>query len=229
MENKELIKLLERLEIKYKNIDLYLEAFAHSSYINEHKDLGIDNYDRLEFLGDAVLGLMISTYLFESKKHMSAGDMSFYRSKVIRKNFLGNLSISLGFEKVIMLGNGGDKANISISIYEDVFESFIGAIYLDLGLVEVKKYLDKYFFVEVEHVSLEDLKDNKTKLQEHLQAEKRKPVVYELVNERRGSNNKIVFEVAAKVDGMVFGRGEGTTKKEAEQNAALEAYEKMVK
>ncbi|NQX84049.1 MAG: hypothetical protein HRS57_02530 [Mycoplasmataceae bacterium] len=159
---------------------------------------------------------------------MTAGDMSFYRSKVIRKNFLGNLSIRLGFKDVILLGNGGDIENISISIYEDVFESFIGAIYLDLGLVSVKKFLDKYFFPEVSLVNLDDLKDNKTKLQEHLQSEKRKPVVYELISEKRGLDNKINFVVVAKVEGVIFGKGEGTTKKSAEQKAALEAYSKMV-
>ena len=220
--------LLKKLNIRYKNISYYAEAFYHSSYINENKNIELDNYDRLEFLGDSVLGLITSEYLFNKKPKMSAGELSFYRSKVIRKDFLSSLAKKYGFQNVVYLGNGGFKSLISNSILEDVFESFIGALYLDLGIGAVRKYLNKFFFNEVEKVKLEDLKDYKTKLQEFLQAEKRKPVIYKVISEKKSAKNQILFEVSAIVDGVVLGTGTGTTKKDAEQLAAQQAYDKMV-
>ena len=227
--NQEIIKILKRFNIKYNNLELYKEAFAHSSFTNEHKELKINNYDRLEFLGDSVLGMLTSEYLFNKHSNMSAGELSFYRSKVIRKEFLSDLSKKFGYGNATLLGNGNSKSKISPSIYEDIFESFIGALYLDLGINQVRQFLKQNFFNEVEKVNLENLKDNKTKLQEFLQAEKKKPVIYKLIKENKSEKNKIIFEVEAIVDGITLGKGKGKTKKEAEQIAAEEAYNKMVK
>lgn len=215
------MKILEKLNIKTDNNDLYLTAFTHTSYSNEHENT--DNYERLEFLGDAVLELIISDYLY-NEKHLEEGTMTKMRSSYVCEEACATYADDLEFSKYIRLGSGEIEANTTIMA--DVFESFIGAMYLDKGfaftsdivLAIIKKYINK---------GIDFLHDYKSELQELVQTGN-KSVTYELVGEKGPAHDKI-FTSRVKVGNVIMGEGEGTSKKSAEQEAAKEALSKQVK
>jgi ribonuclease-3 len=126
--------LLKKLNIKYENINYYVEAFSHLSYTNEHKSKNLSSYERLEFLGDAVLQKVSSEYLFRHSSR-DPGEMTLIRSKLVRKESLAKIARELKLDKYILLGKGTLKETLSDSILEDVLEALIGAIELDLGHV----------------------------------------------------------------------------------------------
>lgn len=215
------MKILDKLNIKTKNIKLYKAAFTHTSYSNEHEDC--DNYERLEFLGDAVLELIISDYLF-NEKHLEEGTMTKMRSSYVCEEACATYADDLGFGNYIRLGSGEIEANVTIMA--DVFESFIGAMYLDKGfaftsdivMAIIKKYINN---------GIDFLHDYKSELQELVQTGN-KSVIYELIDEKGPAHDK-VFTSQVKVGNIVMGKGKGTSKKSAEQQAAKAALSKQVK
>lgn len=215
------MQLLKGLNIKPKDISLYETAFTHTSYSNEHSNC--ESYERLEFLGDAVLELIISDYLY-NEKHLEEGTMTKMRSSYVCEEACATYSNDLGFDKYIRLGSGENGA--SVTILADVFESFIGATYLDQGfdftsklvLKVITKYINK---------GVDFLHDYKSELQELVQTVK-KSVIYEVIDEKGPAHDK-VFTCQVKVDDIIMGVGTGTSKKSAEQQAAKEALSKQVK
>lgn len=221
-------KLLNDLNIPYHNIDIYREAFTHPSFSNEKN--GRRNYERLEFLGDAVLQYYVSRFIFEKYPHKSEGELTTLRSKLVREESLARFSRELNLGPYIYLGageehSGGRDRN---SVLADIFEAFIGAISQDCGTEYVLKILEKTIFKHVEDIDYEDIIDFKTKLQELIQADQRKTVTYELLSST-GPANAPLFEVAVMMDDMKLGVGKGSSKKRAEQQAAKDALKKLAK
>ena len=221
-------KLLNDLNIPYHNIDIYREAFTHPSFSNEKN--GRRNYERLEFLGDAVLQYYVSRFIFEKYPHKSEGELTTLRSKLVREESLARFSRELNLGPYIYLGageehSGGRDRN---SVLADIFEAFIGAISQDCGTEYVLKILEKTIFKHVEDIDCEDIIDFKTKLQELIKADQRKTVTYELLSST-GPANAPLFEVAVMMDDMKLGVGKGSSKKRAEQQAAKDALKKLAK
>lgn len=222
-------ELIESMDIEVKSKDLIENAFVHSSYVNE-TDQKLKDNERLEFMGDAVLQICVSERLYTYKEELSEGDMTLYRAKLVYEAALAEYSLGLGLNKYLMLGTGEERhgGRTRPSIIADLFESFIGAIYLDSGMVSVNKVLDLVFNPIFEDLGELGITDFKTKLQEFIQADSRKAVSYEVVNVE-GPSNAPEFEVVVKLDQLIFGRGKGMSKKKAEQMAAKDAFEKLVK
>lgn len=215
-----MVKVLENLNIKPNNLKLYEEAFTHTSYSNEN--LGCESYERLEFLGDAVLELIISDYLY-NEKHLEEGTMTKMRSSYVCEMACATYAKDLGFATDIKLGSGEDSANVTIMA--DVFESFIGATYLDQGYSFTNKMVLDIIIKYIEK-GVDFLHDYKSELQELVQTVK-KSVLYEVIDEKGPAHNK-VFTSQVKVDGIVIGVGSGSSKKSAEQEAAKMALAKYV-
>ena len=224
--------ILEELEIPGKDFSVYQQAFTHPSYVNENRK-NLKDYQRLEFVGDAVLQLVISNYIFARHENLGEGDMSLMRSNLVRMESLAALAKKLNLGKYMFLGHGEEKSGgrKRDNLLADTFESLMAAIYLDLGFDFANDYIVKIFDEFVHERGLEKhveskLKDSKTKLQELVQADTRKSVTYVKVREE-GPANQPTFEYQAMLDGMVLGVGVGTSKKAAEQAAASDALSKM--
>ena len=214
--------ILDKLNICYDNIDIYNQAFTHTSYANEMK---CESYERLEFLGDAILELIISEYLYKNTDY-EEGRMTKLRSHYVCENALYEYSVKLGLNEYIKLGKGQQEQDGKHckAIVADIFESFIAAIYLDSGLNEVKKFIYKYVIPIIESNTLDFFNDYKSKLQEFVQTDK-KSLEYILVNEIGPAHNK-TFEIEVRINGILYGKGCAKSKKEAEQLAARDALEK---
>ena len=223
------MELLEKLDIKPKNFSLYETAMTHTSYANENK-LKNHDYERLEFLGDAVLQYHVSRYLFDLYPTMPEGRLTKLRSKLVREESLARFARELDLGAYIYLGageinNGGRDRD---SVLADIFEAFMGAICHDCGMKYVDMMLKKTIYRHINDVNYDDITDFKTKLQELIQADQRKTVTYELLSATGPSNNP-VFEMAVKMDDMILGTGIGSSKKRAEQQAAKDALNKLAK
>ncbi|MEG0329785.1 MAG: ribonuclease III [Longicatena sp.] len=220
---------LDSLEIKYKNKNLILQALVHSSYVNEHKSYTHDN-ERLEFMGDAVLQLWTTRKLFVIEPELSEGQMTTLRAQLVCEEALAEYNHTLGLGQYLKLGIGEEKTGgrSRDSILADMFEALLGAIYLDQGMIAIDTILERVVTPMITQPKSEKVIDYKTKLQEYIQSDSRKTVRYETVN-TNGPSNKPEFEVIVKLDDINLGRGKGFSKKRAEQMAARDAFEKMVK
>ena len=214
--------LLDKLQIPYKNIKLYENALTHTSYANEN---GVKSYERLEYLGDAVLELIISEYLYKNTEY-EEGKMTKYRSHYVCENANFEYSTRLGLNEYLKLGHGEQErgGKFRKAIVADIFESFIGAMYLDLGYEEVKKFIYKHIIPIIEDKSLDFFDDYKSVLQELVQTDK-KSLEYIVINEQGPAHDK-TFTVEVKIDNIVYGMGSAHSKKEAEQKAAHDALKK---
>ena len=215
------MNFLKRYNINIKNKEYYETALTHSSYSNEHK---VKDYERLEFLGDAVLQLVVSDYLFNTTDNLE-GEMSKIRASYVCEAALATYAKEVGIIEEIRLGNGQSRA-LNDTIIADVFEAVLGAIYLDLGFEVAKSYVGT---IVIPHIESKDeyFGDYKSLLQELVQTD-RKSLEYVLLSESGPAHDKW-FEMAVQIDQMVYGIGTGKSKKEAEQNAAKAAYEKRAK
>ncbi len=210
--------------IKIKNEELMREAFTHSSYQHENNLPYNTNYERLEFLGDAVLEAITSEY-FYLNTDLKEGEMSKIRASFVCENALATYAKEIGLNKYILAGHG-QESNINDTIIADVFESVLGVIYLENGYEVAKKYAEEIIIPYIEK-GYKFFKDYKTAFQELVQTDK-KSVTYELVSETGPAHDR-TFKMNAIVDGMIFGTGVGKSKKDAEQAAAKNAYEKQAK
>lgn len=215
------MEILNKLGISTNDDNLYVQAFTHTSYSNEN--LECESYERLEFLGDAVLELIISDYLY-NEKHLEEGTMTKMRASYVCEAACCTYAKELGLDKYIRLGSGEVEANTTI--LADVFESFIGAMYLDQGIEVTRKIVMDVISGYIEK-KIDFLHDYKSELQEQVQTI-RKSAVYEIVDERGPAHDR-TFTCQVKVDDIVMGTGVGSSKKAAEQEAAKEALEKQVK
>ena len=217
-------KLFEQLNISPKNKNLYVTAFSHSSYANEHK--AKNDYERLEFLGDAVLDLVIADYLYSNQKEKE-GEMTKIRASYVCENALYEYSLNLGLNKYIRVGHGEEKegGKFKKAIVADIFEALIGAIYLDLGYATARKTVLNIIVPYIENPDITFFSHYKSALQEYVQTEQ-KSLSYRLVKEE-GPAHERVFTVEVDVDSIIYGVGVGQSKKEAEQEAAKEALKKL--
>ncbi len=212
---------LNKYQIEVENKELLLEALTHSSYSNEHN---CNNYERLEYLGDAVLELIVSDYLFNNET-INEGSMTKKRASYVCEEALATYSREVGFIPFIRVGHG-QIDNINDTIIADIFEAILGVIYLEKGLNVAKKYINE---IVIPHIKNNDvfLTDYKSALQENIQTDK-KTLEYVLVDENGPAHDK-TYTVEVRVDDMIFGRGTGKSKKEAEQMAAKDAFKKRAK
>ena len=216
------MELLKKLEIPYKNVRLYEKALTHTSFANENK---VESYERLEYLGDAVLELVISDYLYKNTEYPE-GKMTKYRSHYVCENANYEYSTRLGLNKYLRLGHGEEEngGRNRKAIVADIFESFIGAMYLDLGFDEVKKFIYKNVVPLIEDKTIDFFDDYKSVLQELVQTDK-KSLEYIVIDESGPAHDK-VFTVEVKIDNVIYGKGTAHSKKEAEQKAAHDALTK---
>lgn len=224
-----IFNFLDDYRIKYNNKNLISQAFIHSSYVNEHKkDVSHDN-ERLEFMGDAVLQIYSAKKLYEINPPLPEGLMSTRRSNLVCEKMLAIIAREFKLNDFLKLGAGEEKSGgrDRDSIIADMVEAFIGAIYLDTNINNVFKLLDIMFEKHIKEID-EKTFDYKTKLQEFVQADTRKSISYELVYSK-GPSNKPEFKMAVKIDGLIYGYGVASSKKEAEKRAAKDALEKMAK
>ena len=216
-------ELFNRLNIKPKNLELYTTAFSHSSYVNENHIKS--DYERLEFLGDAVLELVASDYLYKTKT-INEGEMTKLRASYVCENACYEYSKDLNLSKYIKVGHGEeiDGGRYKKVILADIFEALMGAIYLDLGFSTAKKVIDSIIIPYVEDPNILFFSDYKSALQEYVQT-KQKSLEYEVVLEQGPAHNKL-FTTVVKIDGVVLGTGTAGSKKESEQEAAKDALSK---
>ena len=217
-------KLFEKLNISPKNKKLYVTAFSHSSYANEHK--AKNDYERLEFLGDAVLDLVVADYLYSNQKEKE-GEMTKIRASYVCENALFEYSMNLGLNEYIKVGHGEEKegGKFKKAIVADIFEALIGAIYLDLGYATARKTVLQIIVPYIENPDITFFSDYKSALQEYVQTVQ-KSLTYNLIKEE-GPAHERIFTVEVEVDGITYGVGVGQSKKEAEQEAAKEALKKL--
>ena len=202
-------------------------AFTHTSYANEHRLLKISHNERLEFLGDAVLQLIISEYLYTKYPKRPEGDLSKMRSMIVREESLAGFARDCQFDHFIKLGRGEEKSGgrNRDTILGDLFEAFLGALLLDKGVEAVKSFLYQVMIPKVEAGDFERVTDYKTKLQELLQINGDVEIAYQVVSETGPAHAKN-FEVAVLINGRKSGQGQGRSKRLAEQEAAKNAFGK---
>ncbi|OFR38881.1 ribonuclease III [Streptococcus sp. HMSC071H03] len=219
--------LSQQFEIVFQDEKLLETAFTHTSYANEHRLLNISHNERLEFLGDAVLQLLISEYLYKKYPKKPEGDLSKLRSTIVREESLAGFSRDCQFDQFIKLGRGEEKSGgrNRDTILGDLFEAFLGALLLDKGVEAVKNFLYQVMIPKVEVGDFEQVVDYKTKLQELLQVNGDVEIVYQVISESVPAHAK-EFAVSVSVDGRTVGQGQGRSKKLAEQEAAKNAFEK---
>ena len=219
-------KLFQKLGIVPNNKDLYRLAFSHSSYVNE-RHLKAD-YERLEFLGDAVLDLVVSDYLYRHSDKKE-GDMTKIRASYVCENACFRYASDLEFSNYIKVGHGEELegGRYKKVILADIFEAFMGAIYLDLGYDTVRKVLLEIIVPYIEDESVTFFHDYKSSLQEFIQTEQR-TLQYKVIKEE-GPPHQRTFSVQVSVDDIIYGTGTANSKKEAEQEAARSALEKLAR
>lgn len=207
---------------KFRNIRLLKQALTHSSYANERRISRQDNNERLEFLGDAVLELTTSEYVFHADKQMPEGELTKLRASLVCEQTLSICAVEIGLGKYLMLGKGeaATGGRERKSILSDALEAVIGAIYLDGGFTNAKEFIHKFILSDIDKKKL--FFDSKTILQEIVQSDYKKKLHYELISETGPDHNKN-FSVMAYMDDQAMCSGVGHTKKAAEQEAAYKS------
>ena len=222
---KDLKEFLKQFNIEPKHPALYEQAFTHPSY-NADANTKHHDYERLEFLGDSVIDLCVAEMSYIARSDLNQGNLTKMRAALVNTNGLSSLARKYNLHEYVRLGNSfsGDISKAS-HILENVFEAFVGALYLDQGFKKTREVLVDMFLEPIKKFSVDELTDYKSKLQEEIQAEHRESVTYELIGESGPAHDKR-FKVRVLFDGIELGTGEGSTKKEAEQLAAKAALEK---
>lgn len=218
-------KLMDTIGYPFKNITYLTTALTHSSLKNERVINKGDDYERQEFLGDAVLELVVSDYLFRTRKSMNEGEMTKLRASIVCEPTLAYCAKEIDLSEFIMLGHGEDMAGSRYrdSIVSDVFEALIGALYLDSGIDQARGFIEKYVLKDMDHKIL--FVDSKTKLQS-LTQKKGYGLEYVLLEEK-GPDHEKEYVMAAVINGEQVAAGHGRSKKLAEQQAAYEALMNM--
>ncbi|GAB3069858.1 ribonuclease III [Salinicoccus sesuvii] len=219
---------IDRTGIEVEDEAQYIQAFMHSSYINDLQMDKIYNNERLEFLGDAVLELMVSDYIYERFPKLPEGDLTKLRANIVCEPSLVVFAEKLKMHPMILLGRGEEKTGgrERPSIVSDTFEAFLGALYLDRGSEAARQFLERHVFPEVKGSDYNAVIDYKTALQEKMHKTHGKSVAYQLLESTGPSHDK-TFVTGVYTDGEMIGRGSGRSKKESEQKAARHALVEM--
>ncbi len=220
-------ELEKRIGYKYKNIGYLENALTHSSYANESKQK-VNSNERLEFLGDAILSLVVSDYLYRNSPELPEGELSKLRAALVCEKSLCRFSTSLGVGDYIRLSRGERnlKGQERPSILADAFEAIIASVYLDGGMENARRFVLSFVEPEIKNPRPRIFKDYKTTLQEIIQRNPEEHLSYVLVGEEGPDHDKH-FSVEVHLNNNVIGKGGGRSKKEAEQQAAREALKLM--
>lgn len=220
--------LNNKFGFKIKNIKLIEQALIHPSYANEINKINY-HYERLEFIGDAILQFLVSDYIYKTFPKIDEGAMTVLRAKAVREDSLAKFALEYNISEYIKVGKGEKKSGGTEkkSVLANVFEALIGAIYLSNDLETTKMFIS-IVFDSIKNDNFDDLEDYKTKLQEYVQTDSKRTIAYELL-ETSGSANQPTFKFKVMMDDIILGYGSGTSKKRAQQNAAKDALQKMVK
>lgn len=217
----------ELIGYRFKDKSLIRTSMTHSSYANENKGKGVRSYERLEFLGDAILGFITADFLFRNRKD-AEGDLTKMRAAIVCEANLVRVAERLNIGNFLLLGKGEEQSQgrKRQSILADVVEATIGAIYLDGGIEEARKFVSRFILPDAVEVGTAAGRDYKTELQELVQRERNNSLSYRLAAESGPDHDK-TFEIEALVNGRPVGRGTGKSKKEAEQAAASDALKRL--
>jgi len=217
-----------RIGIQFENEKLLKQAFTHSSYVNEHRRRPYEDNERLEFLGDAVLELTVSQFLFKKYPTMSEGELTKLRAAVVCEPSLVTFANEMDFGKLVLLGKGEEMTGgrSRPALLADVFEAFIGALYLDQGLDTVVTILKKVVFPKINEGAFSHVMDFKSQLQEVIQRDGVGQLEYKVLQEKGPAHNR-EFLSRVSLNGEELGVGVGRSKKEAEQKAAQVAITKI--
>ena len=222
-------KVQEILDTKLENEDLFRTAFTHRSYLNEHPNSKYKSNERLEFLGEAVLQLASSEYLFQKYENSPEGDMTNYRSAIVCTSSIGAEAKRLGYGEMLLLSNGEESTGGRTREYilANTFEAVLGALYLEKGFDFCRKFLEKELFYKIEKVIEEEkYKDAKSLFQEKAQEKYGITPTYK-IEDSWGPDHEKNFKVGVFLDNNLWGEGRGKSKQKAEQDAAEKALKKI--
>ena len=223
--------MIKDLEIaigyRFRNITLLQNALTHSSYANERWHDSLKSNERLEFLGDSILGMVVAEYLYKNFPDRPEGELTRMRADMVCEKTLASVAARIDLGRHLMLGNGEEQGGgrNRDSILADAVESVIAAAFLDGGMAAARRFIEQYILVEVPVTKLHNA-DYKTALQELVQQKKNQVITYTLIGESGPDHDKR-FEVDVKLNGEVVGTGSGSSKKRAEQDAAHCAIEAL--
>jgi len=212
----------KKLGIKFKNKDLLTQAFCHRSFLNENPDFCLDNNERLEFLGDAVLELIVTEWLYEKYPKESEGELTNWRAALVNAKILAELAKEMNFNGYLLLSKGESREEGKARQYilSNTFEALIGAIYLDLGYETSKKIIKKYLLVKLAEIIEKGLyKDDKSRFQEEAQERAGITPSYKVL-QQWGPDHAKQFIVGVYLGSELVAKGEGSSKQEAEGEAA---------
>ena len=223
--------MIKDLEIaigyRFKNISLLQNALSHSSYANERYHNALMSNERLEFLGDSILGMLVADYLYRTFPDRPEGELTRMRADMVCESTLAGVANRLDLGRHLLLGKGEELGGgrTRISILADAVESVIAACYLDGGMEAAVQFVQKFILVYVPVTKMQHV-DHKTALQEHVQQKKNQVITYRLIGEQ-GPDHEKYFTVEVLINDTVYGVGTGSSKKRAEQDAARVALEKL--
>ncbi|MBJ7689374.1 ribonuclease III [Weissella confusa] len=217
--------------IHFNDVSLLEEALTQANYINEHPNYTGRDYQRLEFLGDAVMQQSTAVYLFKRYPDWDEGRLTELRISMVQTRAFAALSRELHLDQYVQLGRGEELsgARNRDSLLEDLWEAFIGALYLDQGQEVVMNFLGEIMFTKIDEGFYDQFVDYKSKLQEHLQRHGSVKIAYTKISERPVENNEQIFTVEVSVNEQALATGEGKSTKEAEKAAARAAYQTLTK
>ena len=220
--------LAKEFNIHFDNPALLAEAFTQASYVNEHPNQGLKYYERIEFLGDAVLELIVSEYIYKRFPELPQGKLTRLRAAMVCEDSFSKFAKECHFDQYIRLGHGEEMAGARErpGLLCDIFESFIGALYLDQGRPAVEKFVQRVIFPKLDMGWFDHFLDHKTELQELLQQDGDCEIEYQVLA-AKGPDNAKQYYVAVLANQKELGRGTGHTKKAAEQAAANQALKEL--
>ncbi len=221
------LEIEKRLGYSFKNEKLLEQAFIHKSYFYENGASGIGHNERLEFLGDAVLQLLVSDYLFRNHPEKQEGELSQYRARLVDALALAGYSEKVGISEFLALGKGERKQEKKGSLLADLFEAVLGAIYLDSGVEEARQFLFSQIAEVISETMNSPAQSTKSLLQEWAQKNHQTLPEY-VVIEESGPDHKRFFRIEVKLQAETIGVGEGFSKKEAERKAAEDAMKRLL-
>ncbi len=225
---KDIDEIEKKLSYTFKDKNLLSLSFTHRSFVNENKHLTSTHNERLEFLGDAILELMVSDFLFRQKPTHKEGDLSALRSKLVDATSCCHFVHHLQVGRYLLLGKGEtmNEGKGRDTIYADLFEAILGAIYLDGGIEKAIEFFFGHFKEVLMKIISEPSKNWKAMVQDYVQKKYQKQPMYVVIKEE-GPDHEKTFFIDVVLNDMKLGSGEGLSKKEAEQMAAKNAFEKL--
>lgn len=226
----ELLQFQRIAGIRFKNIDLLNRSFTHRSYSNDHQNSN-NNNERLEFLGDSVLGLCVAGYIFTELEGKNEGELARIKSYVVSEDSLSSIALDLKIDTFLLIGKGEENSGgrTKKAILADALEAVIGAYYIDQGYTSVNRFVLDLLIPEIEKVlQNKHKKDYKTIIQEFVQKTYKEYPKYTLTK-KSGPDHDRTYSVCASINGKQYPEGSGKNKKEAEQQAAKNAYDEIVK